>query len=145
MSRLDLAPATAVAQLIDAHGSDASWLDAFADAFERQRSGHELERILRVWGLSQTEAGHMFGVTRQAVAKWLDQGVPSERAVKIADVGAATDLLVRHLKRDRIHAVVRRVAPALGGLSLMAVFATGDTSRLLKLTRAMFTFGDAHA
>jgi len=68
MSRLDLAPGAAVAQLIDAHGAHHQWLDAFAEALDRQRSGRESDRILRVWGLSQSEAGRVFGVARQAVA-----------------------------------------------------------------------------
>jgi hypothetical protein len=48
-----------------------------------------------------------------AVSKWLEQGVPAERVETVADLAAATDLLVRYLQRDRIPAVVRRPAPAL--------------------------------
>ena len=64
-----------------------------------------------VWDLSQAAAARRFHVSRQAFAKWLRQGAPAERATAVADLAAATDLLVRHLKRDRIPAVVRRPDP----------------------------------
>jgi hypothetical protein len=131
--------------LVARHEDDPEWLDAFAEAFERHRAGYALGGILRVWDLNQSEAGRLFGVTRQAVAKWLRRGVPAERSEQVADLAAATDLLVRHLKRERIPAVVRRKAAALGDRSLLDLVAAGDTRRVLERTRAMFAFGDAHA
>jgi hypothetical protein len=139
-----LAPDEAADELVARHEADPDWLDAFAEAFERRRSGHDLERILRVWDLSQSEAGRLFGVTRQAVAKWLHEGVPIDRAEQVSNLAAATDLLVRYLKPDRIPAVVRRPAPGLGGQSLVELWAAGDTRRLLQRCRDLFAFGDAH-
>jgi hypothetical protein len=138
-----LAPQQAADELV-ARYDDREWLDAFAEALDRRRAGQALQRILLVWGLSQTAAGGLFGVTRQAVTKWRDGGVPTDRVEQVADVAAATDLLVRHLKRERIPAVVRRRAPGLAHWSLLELWAAGDTRRLLELTREMFTFGDAH-
>jgi hypothetical protein len=138
-----LAPREAAAELVETYGGDPGWLDAFAEAFERRRGGRELERILRVWGLSQSEAGRLFGVTRQAVAKWLSEGAPTDRTEQIANLSATTDLLVRYLKRDRIPAVVRRGGVALGGRSLVDMLAAGETRRLLEVSRDMFAFGDA--
>jgi hypothetical protein len=139
----DLAPEKAADELVARH-DDREWLDAFTEALDRRRAGQDLMRILRVWGLSRTAAGQLFGVTRQAVTKWLDAGVPTDRVEQVADVAAATDLLVRHLKRERIPAVVRRRAPGLGDRSLLELWAAGDTKRVLVLTREMFAFGDAH-
>lgn len=140
----DLGPEAAADELVAQHARDPEWLDAFAEAFERRRSGHELARILRVWSLTRSEAGRLFGVTRQAVAKWLRDGVPVDRVEQVADLAAATDLLVRHVKRDRIPAVVRRRARWLGNRSLVDLWARGDTARLLDGCRDMFAFGDAH-
>jgi ribosomal protein S16 len=141
----ELAPDEAADRLVARHESDPDWLDAFAEAFERRRSGHEIERILGVWDLSQSEAGRLFGVTRQAVAKWLHEGVPIDRTEQVSNLAAATDLLVRYLKRDRIPAVVRRPASGLGDRSLVELWAAGDTRRLLQMCRELFSFGDAHA
>lgn len=80
---------------MDKHERDPEWLDAFAEAFERQRGGRDLGRILRIWGLNRSEAGRLFGVTRQAVATWLRDGVPVDRSEQVADLAAATDLLTR--------------------------------------------------
>lgn len=138
-------PAEAAAELVAAHGDDVAWLDRFAEALDRQRGAHELERVRSVWGLSQAEAARMFGVSRQAVSKWRTRGVPSERAQAVSDLAAATDVLVRYLKRDRVPAVVRRPAPALGGQSLLDLAATGRTEAVLAACREMFDVARVHA
>jgi hypothetical protein len=63
----------------------------------------------------------------------------------VSDLAAATDLLVRYLKRDRIPAVVRRRSALLDGRSLLELAAAGRTRDLLRACRDMFRFGDAHA
>lgn len=140
--RLD--PKTAAERLLAAHADESAWLDAFAEHLDRQRNAEALDRILTVWNLSQADAARAFGVTRQAISKWLNHGVPPERATAIADLAAATDLLVHHIKRDRIPAVVRRDAPALGDRSLLTLLMAGDTRGILAACRAMFAFGEAH-
>ncbi len=117
----------------------AAWVEQFIEALDRHLTAESLGRLLTTWGLSQTEAARLFGVTRQALAKWLVGGVPVERAVAAADLAAATDLLVRYLRRDRIAAVVRRPAVALGGRSLLEV-AGEDPRSALDAVRAMFDF-----
>lgn len=119
---------------------DGAWLDAFAECLDRCRAGRALARTLAVWGLSQSDAGRLFGVSRQAVSKWLDGGVPADRSEAMADLSAATDLLVHHLQRDRIPAVVRRPARALGGRSLLDLVAEHDTGAVLDACRSMFAF-----
>ena len=41
------------------------------------------------------DAARAFGISRQAVSKWFANGVPADRADTIADLGAATDLLLK--------------------------------------------------
>ena len=137
-------PEDAAEQLFAAHGQDGTWLDRFAECLARRRAGESLARTLEAWGLSQAEAARLFGVSRQAFGKWLRHGAPAERAEAVADLAAATDLLVRHLKRDRIPAVVRRPVPVLGGVSLMELLGRGDTRRLLAACRDMFRFEQVH-
>ena len=103
-----LGPEEAAEQIFRAYKDESAWLDAFTESLDRQRAGQSLARTLAVWALSQAEAARFFGVSRQAVGKWLRRGVPPERADAISDLAAATDLLVHHLKCDRIPAVVRR-------------------------------------
>lgn len=138
----DLPPREAAARILAAR--DADWIDRLGIELDRQLGGRSLQRIKRIWGLSTTELGALFGVSRQAVSKWLDGGVPSDRIPVVADVQAITDLLDRHLKADRIPAVVRRAAPRLGDRSLVDLVADDRSNDALTLTRRMFTFTDLH-
>lgn len=139
-----LSPEKAAEALVAARGDRPGWLDEFSEALDRRRAGRQLERLLEVWGFSQSEAARRFGVTRQAVSKWLDRGVPAERLESLADLAAATDLMVRHLRRERIPAVVRRGFAAADGRSLVDLVAQGESRRVLELCRAMFDVSAVH-
>jgi ParB-like chromosome segregation protein Spo0J len=138
LAQLD--PQAAAAALVEARKGELGWLDAFAEHLDRQRAAAALGRILAAWGLSQAEAARLFGVSRQAVGKWLDHGLPVERAPLVADLAAATDLLVHYLKRERIPAVVRRPIPARGGVSLLELLGQGEGAAVLQACREMFDF-----
>jgi hypothetical protein len=123
---------------------DPAWLDRLAAAIDARRDVSPLQRVMSVWGLTQSDVGELMGVSRQAVSKWLVAGVPTDRTNAVADLAAATDVLVRHLKRDRIPAVVRRQAAVLGGRSLVEIAASGDTGGVLSACRAMFDVAGVH-
>jgi len=132
----DLTP-RAAADLVSTE-ADVAWARRFVDELDRRVRSEPLERILELWGLSNAAAARMFGVSRQAFGKWLSTGPPAARAAAVADLAAATDLLDRYVKRERIAAVVRRQAPALGGRSLLDLAESGDTAEVLTRTREMF-------
>jgi hypothetical protein len=100
--------------------------------------------MLEVWGLNQSDAARMFSVSRQAIAKWSATGPPSERAAALADLSAATDLLVRYLRRERVPAVVRRPVDAAGGRTLLQI-ATSSPAEALVRCREMFDFAQVQA
>lgn len=116
---------------------DRAWLRDLTDELDRRIRAAPIERIATLWGLSGAEVGRMFGVTRQAVSKWSQAGVPASRARAVADLAAATDLLDRRIKRERIPAVVRRRAPNLGGLSLYETACRGEHRAVLEAVRRM--------
>jgi hypothetical protein len=124
LRRLD--PAAAVLA-VTAEADDA-WTLEFLHALETRVRTRPLERLLATWDLSAAGAGRIFGVSRQAVAKWRGSGVPDDRAVALADLVAATDVLERYVRRDRIPAVVRRQADVLGGQSLLEIAEAGRYS-----------------
>jgi predicted DNA-binding protein (UPF0251 family) len=131
-------PHRAAALVIRAGSAHPEWVEAFAEAIVAEAATDALRRVLLVWGLSQAEAARIFGVSRQAVAKWVTLGVPVERRRAIADLAGATDVLLEHLKVDRVAAVVRRPAERLGGRSLLEMAAGGDTEAVAAACRAMF-------
>lgn len=140
---LDLDPRRAAEVLVES--ADADWLTELQLSLDRHRSRSDLDRVLGVWGLSQSEAARLFGVTRQAIGKWRSHGVPQSQIEAVADLAAATDLLLRYLKRDRIPAVVRRASDRLGGRALVQLVASGRTRELLEACRDMFAFADVHS
>ena len=113
------------AALAVTRGADDAWTLKFLEALESRVRTQPLERLMATWDLSAAGAGRVFGVSRQAVSKWRGSGVPDDRAVALADLGAATDVLERYVRRDRIPAVVRRKAAILGGLSLLDLAEAG--------------------
>lgn len=97
-----------------------------------------LERMRSVMGLSQTELAALFGVSRQAVDRWLEHGVPAERQEKLATLGEIVDLLSAKLSRDRIPGVVRRAAAAYGDRTILEAIAAGEQDAVLDELRDAF-------
>lgn len=141
----ELDPREAAARLVAVHRGDREWLNDFAEHLDRHRAAQSLARIMTVWHLNQSQAAALFGVSRQALHKWLGKGVPADRAEQVADLARATDLLVHYLERERIPAVVRRSMPARDGRSLMDLFASGETRALFGACRDMFDFDRAQS
>ena len=140
---MDLAPGEAARVLVQ--NADEAWLTELQRLLDQRRAHADLDRILGVWNLSQSDAAELFGVTRQAISKWRAQGVPTSRIDALANLSAATDILVCYLKRDRIPAVVRRPSDGLGGRSLLELVAAGRSEDVVLACRRMFQFGDAQA
>jgi len=127
-----------VAAEIAAEAPDREWLRDVTRELFRKLDIPSIERIQLLWGLSAAETGRLFGVSRQAFARWLTGGIPPSRAAAVADLVAANDVLCRHLKPERIAAVVRRPAPVLDGRSLLEMAAAGRHREVNAAVRAMF-------
>ncbi|MEN8375360.1 MAG: hypothetical protein ABFS34_07925, partial [Gemmatimonadota bacterium] len=97
-----------------------------------------LERFLALWDLSASEAARAFGVSRQALSKWRQSGVPADRMDAVMDLAAATDVLDRWIKRERIPAVVRRPAANLSGRSLVDLLRDGRHAEVRESVTSTF-------
>jgi hypothetical protein len=131
-----MTPRAAAAKI--AAAADPDWTRQFVDELDRAVRTDPLERFVELWGLSNSAAASVFGVSRQAFSKWLKTGVPTARADAVADLAAATDLLDRYVKRERIPAVIRRPAPVLGNNSLLDLASDGETRRVAEAVEQMF-------
>lgn len=120
---LPMAPEDLAHDLVDS--ADADWLRELVDALDREVRAEPLRRLTKLWDLSNAAAGRLFGVSRQAFAKWLAKGPPADRAADVANVSTVTDLLDHYVKRERIPAVVRRPAPLLGDRSIIEAIEAG--------------------
>jgi hypothetical protein len=99
-----------------------------------------LWRISEVFDLNTTELGRLFGVSRQAAAQWLDEGVPSARQAKAATVAAIADIVDQRLKRSRIAGIARRPAEAYGGQTMLELIAADKHDWLLESVRESFDY-----
>ena len=109
---------------------DADALRQIIDRLDRELNVGPLERTMRLWDISATQLGAMFGVSRQAMAKWLSNGPPAIRRDQVALLDQSTDLLDRWIKRDRIPAVVRRDVDSLDGRTRLDVALAGEFETL---------------
>jgi hypothetical protein len=125
------------ARLIE-QAPDERWLRTLVGDLDRRIRARPLERLLTLWHLSAAQGAQLFGISRQAFMKWMKAGPPAERAEAVAALAAATDLLDRHLKRERIAAVVRRKAPQLADRSLLDVASAGEYTKVRSAVEEMF-------
>jgi len=101
-------------------------LRRLVDRLDHELSAAPLQRTARLWDLSTAQMGRIFGVSRQAAAKWLVEGPPATRRPQVALLEQSTDLLDQWVKRERIPAVVRRPVESLGGRSRLETALAGD-------------------
>ena len=73
-------PKALASRLVEANRDQPEWLESFTGELQSQAMVDQLRRFLGVWGLSAAKAGRLFGVSRQALSKWLERGVPRRSA-----------------------------------------------------------------
>lgn len=118
--------------------ADTEWLRGLVDALDRQVRVAPLDRLVTLWDLSNAGAARLFGVSRQAFAKWLGEGPPAGRVDDVTAVDNITQLLDRYVKRERIPAVVRRPAENLGGRSILETVEAGEYENAADSVRRAF-------
>lgn len=132
----DASPKEVAEQLAEAH--DPEWIRSMMALLDQALQKSPLDRLITLWKLSGTEAGQLFGVSRQAISQWLETGPPIDRLAAIAALGDATDILARRLKRERIPVVVRRPTASTGNRSLIELATEGQYEQVLAAVRSMF-------
>ncbi|HEX9824816.1 MAG TPA: hypothetical protein VGB51_10565, partial [Actinomycetota bacterium] len=105
---------------------------------ELSRAGSELDRFVHAWGLTVTDVARLFGVRRQAVQQWLEEGVPAARQPKLLAIWEIADLLERNLRPERIRGAVRAPAEAYEGRSMLELIAADRHLELLESVRRSF-------
>jgi hypothetical protein len=102
-----------------------------------------LDEIQYGFGLSSSELGRLFGVSRQAVEQWRARGIPTARQEKAATVAAIADLLSHQLKPERLPGIARRRAPAYGGRTMLQMIERDYHRELLERVRDSFDWATA--
>lgn len=133
---ISLAPEEMARELVDS--ADAVWVRDLVDALDREVRTAPLDRLTILWDLSNAGAARIFGISRQAFAKWLTSGPPADRADDVAAIDDITTVLDRYVKRERIAAVVRRPSPKFGDQSIIERLEAGDYEETAGLVRSTF-------
>ncbi|HUV19230.1 MAG TPA: hypothetical protein VMW33_12185 [Ilumatobacteraceae bacterium] len=126
MVRTDALTETLATEVLLRAGGRSDVLRRLVDRLDHELNASPLQRTVRLWDLSATQLGQMFGISRQAASKWLAEGAPAGRRDQVALLGQATDLLDQWVKRERIPAVVRRPVEALDGRTRLDVALAGE-------------------
>ncbi len=130
MARSDALTETLANEVLLRAGGRSDVLRRVIDRLDHQLNAGPLQRTVRLWDISATQLGEMFGISRQAASKWLAEGAPASRRDQVAVLGQATDLLDQWVKRERIPAVVRRPVAQLGGRTRLEVALDGQLELL---------------
>jgi hypothetical protein len=126
MARTDALTEMLAAEVLLRAGGSSDVLRRLVDRLDHELNASPLQRTVRLWDISATQLGRMFGISRQAASKWLTEGPPAGRRDQVAVLGQATDLLDQWVKRERIPAVVRRPVDRLGGRTRLEVALDGE-------------------
>ncbi len=139
-----ISPRALVDLLTTEYEQDQSWVESVSEILNERLPVLSLSRILRVWHFSEREMEDILDVDEGAVDEWQQETIPNSMAQSISELAAATDLLIHHIKRDRIAAVVRRPIRCLDGQSLVALLSEEGTGSVLRACRDMFDFNSAN-
>ncbi len=105
---------------------------------ELSGAGPGLDHLMASWGVTVTDVARLFGVRRQAVQQWLDQGLPAARQPKLVAILEIADLLERNLLPERIPGIVRTASEAYDGRSMLELIAADRQDDLLQSVRRSF-------
>ena len=127
-ARLLLSEPRATANVLLGMGSKE--VDRLRTLLER-REASPLADIERAWQLTSAQAATIFGVSRQAYAKWKITGVPASRIREVSHLAESTRLLTEAVARStHVAAAVRQLHERLNDRSLLDLARSREFERL---------------
>jgi hypothetical protein len=107
---------------------------------ELEADRRPIDRVSDVFELSGTELGRLFGVSRQRIGQWREEGVPVAHQRKLNDLARIADVLERNLMPERIPGIVRTVAAAFGKRTLLEQIKEGQHEEALRRVEDSFNW-----
>jgi hypothetical protein len=99
-----------------------------------------LDEIRGVFGLSEAELARLFAVSRPAVARWRETGVPVERGADVDRVRELAAYFHRRFLPVRIPQVVRTPGRGLGNRSVLAVIGESGVEPVYAYLEQLFSY-----
>lgn len=100
-------------------------------------SPDDLKYVMRCWGVSQQVMAEIFGVTRQAVSKWVAQGIPAARIHEVALLAVATEDVLLADSQMPLAARLRRPLLKDGSCLLEVIRTSGGVDQTVRLLRLL--------
>lgn len=112
-----------------------------SERYKRKRDIANLLRIQTTLRLSNAELARLFhGVSRQAVGKWLEKGVPLARVAEVSRNAELVTTLTKVFKADRLPSITRAQIPGLDGRSILEVVATDGVGPVYALLNRLRSY-----
>ncbi len=99
-----------------------------------------IDEIRRRFGLSEDEVAKLFTVSRPAIGKWRQRGVPVERGADVDRVRELAEYFGRRFVAARIPQIVRTPGDGLGGKTVLAVIAEEGVDRVYAYLERIFSY-----
>jgi transcriptional regulator with XRE-family HTH domain len=100
----------------------------------------ELDEIRSAFGLSEVELAGLFGVSRQAIAKWRTRGVPYERCADVARLRQLAEYFHRRFRSERVPQIVRNPGKGLRGKSVLETIAERGVDPVYAYLERLFAY-----
>lgn len=99
-----------------------------------------LDEIRGTFGLSESELAALFGVSRPAIARWRDGGVPVERGADVDRVRELAEYFHRRFLPVRVPQIVRTPGRGLGDKTVLAVLRENNVDRVYAYLESLFSY-----
>jgi len=113
--------------------------DLYARVYAK-RGARSLARIAAIFGLSKTETGKLFGISRQAIDEWYAKGVPIGRLGDVERTSDLAEALHRQFKPERVPQIARACLPGLEGRSILATIRECGTVVVFDMLDRAFSY-----
>jgi transcriptional regulator with XRE-family HTH domain len=99
-----------------------------------------LDEIRSTFGLSETELADLFCVSRPAIARWRENGVPVDRGADIDRVRELAQYFHRRFLPVRIPQIVRTPGRGLGNKTVLAVLRSNKIDTVYAYLESLFAY-----
>ncbi len=108
-----------------------------------RKASRQLDRIRKVFDLSEHELASLLGLQRQSVTEWREKGIPSVRRASVERLLDLANVFAREVVQSRIAQIVRTSDDWLGGRSILDTIRIDGPEAVYAYLRRLFSYDNA--
>jgi transcriptional regulator with XRE-family HTH domain len=109
----------------------------------RSATSRKLDRIREIFDLSEHDLAALFGVQRQSVSGWRENGMPSSRLASLERIFALAEIFKREFIASRIPEIVRTPDEWLDGRNILETIRISGPEAIYAYLHKLFTYDGA--